>query len=98
MYGGAYNECLLFLESSSFLVFTNFYPNPFHARVLDYDTYSAHDAIGKVYIDLNPLLTRDLPCTINGWFPIYDTMHGNMIFIFFCHLLLKRSFLLKVIL
>ncbi|PVD33850.1 hypothetical protein C0Q70_05111 [Pomacea canaliculata] len=49
---------------------------PLDIRVLDYDTYSAHDAIGKVYIDLNPLLTRDLPCTINGWFPIYDTMHG----------------------
>jgi hypothetical protein len=25
---------------------------------MDYDTYSANDAIGKVYIDLNPLLTR----------------------------------------
>ena len=23
---------------------------------MDYDTYSANDAIGKVYIDLNPLL------------------------------------------
>ncbi|KAK7500427.1 hypothetical protein BaRGS_00008334 [Batillaria attramentaria] len=49
---------------------------PLDIRVLDYDTYSAHDAIGKVYIDLNPLLTRDLPYVISGWFPIYDTMHG----------------------
>ena len=23
---------------------------------MDYDTYSANDAIGKVYLDLNPLL------------------------------------------
>ena len=27
-------------------------------RVMDYDTYSANDAIGKVYVDLNPLLVR----------------------------------------
>ena len=25
---------------------------------MDYDTYSANDAIGKVYIDLNPLLLK----------------------------------------
>jgi hypothetical protein len=48
-------------------------------RVLDHDTYSAHDAIGKVYIDLNPLLVKESPSVITGWFPIYDTMHG-MIF------------------
>ena len=47
-----------------------------HARVLDHDTYSAHDAIGKVYIDLNPLLTKERNMVINGWFPIFDTMHG----------------------
>lgn len=29
---------------------------PLHVRIMDYDTYSANDAIGKVYIDLNPLL------------------------------------------
>jgi hypothetical protein len=45
-------------------------------RVLDHDTYSAHDAIGKVYIDLNPLLTKERTMVINGWFPIFDTMHG----------------------
>lgn len=51
---------------------------PLELRVLDHDTYSAHDAIGKVYIDLNPLLTsnKDSPTVISGWFPIYDTMHG----------------------
>ncbi|PAA89203.1 hypothetical protein BOX15_Mlig027057g1, partial [Macrostomum lignano] len=45
-------------------------------RVLDYDTYSSHDAIGKVYIDLNPLLGKDGSRGMSGWFPLYDTMHG----------------------
>ncbi|XP_013406243.1 C2 domain-containing protein 5-like, partial [Lingula anatina] len=49
---------------------------PLQLRVLDYDTYSAHDAIGKVYINLNPLLSKDSASSICGWFPIYDTMHG----------------------
>jgi len=29
---------------------------PVQVRIMDYDAYSANDAIGKVYIDLNPLL------------------------------------------
>ncbi|XP_046399773.1 uncharacterized protein LOC124166342 isoform X2 [Ischnura elegans] len=29
---------------------------PLQIRLMDHDTYSANDAIGKVYIDLNPLL------------------------------------------
>lgn len=29
---------------------------PLQIRIMDYDTYSANDAIGKVYVDLNPLL------------------------------------------
>ncbi|XP_052271067.1 C2 domain-containing protein 5-like isoform X5 [Dreissena polymorpha] len=49
---------------------------PLELRVLDHDTYSAHDAIGKVYIDLNPLLVKESPSVISGWFPVYDTMHG----------------------
>ncbi|BFZ15978.1 hypothetical protein BsWGS_19017 [Bradybaena similaris] len=49
---------------------------PLDLRVLDYDTYSAHDTIGKVYIDLNPLLSRENPNIISGWFPIYDTLQG----------------------
>ena len=48
----------------------------FPLRVLDHDTYSSHDSIGKVYIDLNPLLMREHGTMISGWFPIYDTMHG----------------------
>lgn len=29
---------------------------PLQIRVMDHDTYSANDAIGKVYLNLNPLL------------------------------------------
>lgn len=29
---------------------------PLQIRLMDHDTYSANDAIGKVYVDLNPLL------------------------------------------
>lgn len=29
---------------------------PLQIRVMDHDTYSANDAIGKLYLDLNPLL------------------------------------------
>lgn len=29
---------------------------PLQVRVMDYDTYSANDLIGKVYFNLNPLL------------------------------------------
>ncbi|KAL3842209.1 hypothetical protein ACJMK2_020248 [Sinanodonta woodiana] len=49
---------------------------PLELRAFDHDTYSSHDVIGKVYIDLNPLLMKDGPSVISGWFPIYDTMHG----------------------
>lgn len=48
---------------------------PIQIRVMDYDTYSANDAIGKVFINLKPLLTRD-SAMMRGWFPIFDTMHG----------------------
>ena len=51
------------------------------SRVLDHDTYSAHDAIGKVYIDLDPLLSKENTCVFSGWFPIYDTMHGKLMLI-----------------
>lgn len=29
---------------------------PLQVRLMDHDTYSANDAIGKVYLNLNPLL------------------------------------------
>lgn len=31
---------------------------PLQLRVMDYDTYSANDLIGKVYFNLNPLLVN----------------------------------------
>ncbi|BET01365.1 Hypothetical protein NTJ_14168 [Nesidiocoris tenuis] len=65
---------------------------PLQIRLMDYDTYSANDAIGKVYLNLNPLLLPSSlavshdpsSCSassvkgisINGWLPVYDTMHG----------------------
>ncbi|XP_014661687.1 PREDICTED: C2 domain-containing protein 5-like [Priapulus caudatus] len=49
---------------------------PLQLRVLDYDTYSANDSIGMVYIDLNPLLISAAVTEFSGWFPIFDTMHG----------------------
>lgn len=61
---------------------------PLQIRLMDYDTYSANDAIGKVNISLNPLLlpTTDTSGTTNhnvkkgsvmsGWIPVFDTMHG----------------------
>lgn len=37
------------------------------SRVLDHDTYSSHDAIGKVYIDLKPLLNPNCgQSSLNG--------------------------------
>ncbi|XP_014250746.1 C2 domain-containing protein 5 [Cimex lectularius] len=64
---------------------------PLQIRLMDYDTYTTNDSIGKVYLNLNPLLipsslsvTHDnntglnnvKGITINGWLPVYDTMHG----------------------
>jgi hypothetical protein len=48
---------------------------PLQIRIMDYDTYSANDAIGKVYINLNPLLLNP-GRSMSGWLPIYDTLHG----------------------
>lgn len=52
---------------------------PLQVTVLDHDTYSANDAIGKVYIDIDPLLCSEAASVISGWFPIYDTIHGTII-------------------
>ncbi|EFX89381.1 hypothetical protein DAPPUDRAFT_40738 [Daphnia pulex] len=51
---------------------------PLQIRLMDYDTYSANDAIGKVYLDLNPLLVTPgiSGHVLSGWLPVYDTMHG----------------------
>ncbi|XP_065577802.1 C2 domain-containing protein 5-like isoform X2 [Artemia franciscana] len=64
---------------------------PLQIRIMDHDTYSAHDAIGKVFVDLNPLLVPQSSISgvmeqssnatgnatmLSGWFPVFDTMHG----------------------
>ena len=59
---------------------TELQDEPLQIRLMDYDVYSANDAIGKVYIDLNPLLMRCKESVISGWYPIYDTMHGTFHF------------------
>ncbi|KAK6636916.1 C2 domain-containing protein 5 [Polyplax serrata] len=41
---------------------------PLQIRLMDHDTYSANDAIGKVYLDLNPLLLPTSPAPVrNPW-------------------------------
>lgn len=54
-------------------------PPPWVRRVYDYDTISANDPIGKVYISLNPLLAWDAPSQLAGWYPIYDTLRGIVV-------------------
>ncbi|XP_049885085.1 C2 domain-containing protein 5 isoform X4 [Pectinophora gossypiella] len=60
---------------------------PLQLRLMDHDTYSANDAIGKVVISLAPLLAREIHNTkgvgttpggavLSGWIPVFDTMHG----------------------
>lgn len=50
-------------------------------RVMDHDTYSSHDAIGKVTLMLSNYLDASSGDSIHQhyvkqWFPVYDTMHG----------------------
>uniref|UniRef100_A0A6E8VEN4 C2 domain-containing protein n=1 Tax=Anopheles coluzzii TaxID=1518534 RepID=A0A6E8VEN4_ANOCL len=55
---------------------------PLQIRLMDYDTYTANDAIGKVYINLSPLLHSTTKSRtgkgsiMSGWLPVYDTIHG----------------------
>lgn len=49
---------------------------PTCSRVLDYDVYSSHDAIGRVYVDLTPMLNTRGASHIAGWLPILDSIHG----------------------
>lgn len=58
---------------------------PLQLRLLDHDTYSANDTIGKIVISLSPLISRDPSChskfsstgtVMSGWVPVFDTMHG----------------------
>lgn len=59
---------------------------PLQIRIMDYDTYSANDVIGKVYLSLNPLLIPNSielksrksgkGSVMTGWIPVYDTLQG----------------------
>ena len=52
---------------------------PLQVRVIDHDKISSHDVIGRVYIALGPLLVADSQSgtrSMDGWFPIYDTLRG----------------------
>jgi C2 domain len=59
---------------------------PLIFQVCDSDALSADESIGRVYVDLNPLLTQtastndddeeDRHHYLDGWFPLYDTLGG----------------------
>ncbi|KAJ3333792.1 hypothetical protein HDU76_003606 [Blyttiomyces sp. JEL0837] len=49
---------------------------PLEIKVMDYDQITYNDAIGGVFIDLNPLLAWDSNSQIAGWFPIFDSLRG----------------------
>ena len=49
---------------------------PLELKVLDYDAITADDAVGSVFIDLNPLLCWGSLGLISGWIPIYDSLRG----------------------
>lgn len=64
---------------------------PLQITVLDHDTYSANDAIGKVYIDIDPLLCSEAATVISGWLPIYDTIHGTYLKANLCSIILRSA-------
>ncbi|KAJ3249125.1 hypothetical protein HDU78_007087 [Chytriomyces hyalinus] len=53
---------------------------PLEIKIMDYDQITYSDAIGAVFIDLNPLLAWDSNSrdsnSITGWFPIFDSLRG----------------------
>ena len=50
---------------------------PLQIRLMDHDTYSANDAIGKVYVDLNPLLLPP-PCHLTSQRPHDPSQPGGL--------------------
>ncbi|XP_044009971.1 uncharacterized protein LOC122853535 [Aphidius gifuensis] len=50
---------------------------PLQIRLMDHDTYSANDAIGKVYLNLNPLLLPGLPLTVKNIWTLEATMNSS---------------------
>lgn len=59
------------------------FDSPIQFRVMDHDTYSANDAIGRVFYDAN-LLVSKIRCSktnndymeFTNWLPIYDSVYG----------------------
>ena len=49
---------------------------PVEFKVWDKELYSADDAVGSVFLDLNCLLMHHAPERIAGWFPIFDSLEG----------------------
>ncbi len=51
----------------------------FFTSIWDHDLVS-NDIIGSVFIDLNSLLYSESNPTIAGWFPIFDTLRGALLY------------------
>ncbi|CAG9537237.1 unnamed protein product [Cercopithifilaria johnstoni] len=59
------------------------FDNPIQFRVMDHDTYSANDAIGRVFYDSSLLVSKircsktdDNSMEFTNWLPIYDSVYG----------------------
>ncbi|XP_048513656.1 uncharacterized protein LOC105693991 isoform X2 [Athalia rosae] len=50
---------------------------PLQIRLMDHDTYSANDAIGKVYLDLNPLLLPGTPLPVKNMWTLEASMSSS---------------------
>lgn len=50
---------------------------PLQIRLMDYDTYSANDAIGKVYLNLNPLLLPSCLAVSHEQVPNTNNIRGT---------------------
>lgn len=50
---------------------------PLQVRLMDHDTYSANDAIGKVYVNLNPLLLPGSPLAVKNIWTLEATMNSS---------------------
>ena len=49
---------------------------PLEIKVWDKDFYSPDDAIGILLLDLSSLLLKAASSSIEGWFPLFDTLEG----------------------
>lgn len=50
---------------------------PLQIRLMDHDTYSANDAIGKVYVNLNPLLLPGVPPPVKNIWTLEASMNSS---------------------